>query len=76
MTRTELRDIARRRGIVQWFKSRKIERLRLAASGDILAKRCTPGSREHPLRDIPGQTEYFCVELDPAQSVTLGDLLK
>ena len=76
MTHTEFREVARRRGIVQWWPSKKIERLRLAASGDILASPLLPTAREHPIRPIAGQTEFFCVELDPQQMVSLGDLLR
>lgn len=67
MTPTEFRAIARRRGIVKWLLSGRIEVLRLVGNGTILARSLT--EREHPIHNITGQSEYRCVELDPKQSV-------
>lgn len=80
MNLTQLRQLAQRRALVRWFPSGCIERLRETRSTQhphnpiILAGNLIT-NREHPIRPFQGQTEFFCTEIDPKETVLVGDLL-
>lgn len=73
MTFDQLKDVAIRRGFVRWQESGKIETLRVADDGTVLA-RSLFSTIEHQIRSGPSWLR--CTELLPSQHVRVGDLWK
>jgi hypothetical protein len=64
--------IAKVGGFVRWRRSRKIERLRMGAFGQVFAKRPWSG-KEHRIKQHPGW--YFCEPLQRFDLVPVEALL-
>lgn len=71
MTEFQLRQIAHRKGFVRWTPSRRVERVRIAKNGTLLATNLLTGE-EHRLYL---REDYWCEEIDQRVPVQIGDML-
>lgn len=71
MKHDELVSIANRRGFVQWWLSRRVERLRITKNGIILATRLLTNEEHY----ISPRDEHWCSEIKPNTFVCVGDVL-
>lgn len=72
MTYEELRQVAKRHGLVQWSRSGRIEQL-FIKYGDVIARH-TVTLRKHII--WPRNKDYYCREVPLEENVRFGDLLK
>lgn len=71
----DLLAIAKRRGIIKWPISGRIEVLRYSEeTGRVLARNIL-GEKEHPISSMPHNHEWECFELSPKTLVSLEALL-
>lgn len=75
MLYSELLDIAKRRGIVKWLYSGRIETVRYSETTGCVAARNILGGPVHPIRPLPDDSQMDCLELSPKTLITLGALL-
>lgn len=71
--------IARKRGMVRWFPSNRVERLRQRRSDGFIFAGSYSLSQgrfiEHPLLNLSYE-EYDCVEIKPDELVAVGDIVR
>lgn len=65
--------IAARKGLIQWFPSHRVERLRIGVDGVILATNLVTGY-EHPVS--LRRESYWCKVVERNDLIRLGDLLQ